>query len=85
MKVIQGPTSNPIKNTNPEELMNEKERLTYINTLTLKDCLSILALSAPDLLEQVAAYVCQDPASPAALTKARAAVVEAMERESRPN
>ena len=65
--------------------MDEKERLAYINTLTLKDCLSILALSAPDSLEQVAAYVCQDPASPAALAKARAAVVEAMERESRPN
>ena len=65
--------------------MNEKDRLAYINTLTLRDCLSILALSASDLFEQVAAYVRQDPASPAALAKARAAVVEAMVRESRPN
>ena len=65
--------------------MNEREYLAYINSLTLKDCLSILALSAPDLLEQVAPVVRENPSSPVALSKTRDAVIEALRRENRPN
>ena len=66
--------------------MDRKLAAQLIDTYSLRDCVSLLAVCAPDLLDSLhedLALAQDDPAR--ALTMARNAVHLALSRESRPN
>jgi hypothetical protein len=69
----------------PEALMDERTRNQVIDSYTLKDCISILAFGAPDLLEQLTEDIKLLPDHPDTLEKARNSVREAIAREKESN
>ena len=68
-----------------EELMDERTRNQVIDSCTLKDCISILAFGAPDLLVKISEDIKLLPDHPDTLEKARNAVREAVKRENQAN
>lgn len=65
--------------------MDERTRNQVIDSYTLKDCISILAFGAPDLLAEISENIKLFPDHPDTLEKARNAVREAVKRENQAN
>lgn len=65
--------------------MDERTHNKVIDSYTIKDCISILAFGAPDLLAQLAEDIKLFPDHPDTLEKARNAVREAVAREKQAN
>lgn len=65
--------------------MDKKTRDLIIDSYTLKDCIFLLAFSAPDLLTQIAEEIKLLPNHPDMIKKARNAVREAIKREMQTN
>lgn len=65
--------------------MDERTRNQVIDSCTLKDCISILAFGAPDLLAKISEDIKLLPDHPDTLEKARNAVREAVKREKQAN
>lgn len=65
--------------------MDKKTRDQIINSYTLKDCISLLAFGAPDLLVKIAEDIKLLPGHPDTIEKARNAVREAVKREKQAN
>lgn len=68
-----------------EELMDERTRNQVVDSYTLKDCISILAFGAKDLLAKISEDIKLLPDHPDTLEKARNAVREAVKREKQAN
>lgn len=68
-----------------EALMDERTRNQVIDSYTLRDCVSLLAFGAPDLLAKIAEDIKLLPDHPDTLEKARNAVREAVKREKQAN
>ena len=66
--------------------MDRKLAAQLIDTYSLRDCVCLLSVCAPDLLKSLSEDLATAPDDPArALTMARNAVHLALSRESRPN
>ncbi len=65
--------------------MDKKTCDQVIDSCTLRDCVSLLAFGAPDLLVQIAEDIKLLPDYPATLEKARNVVREAVKREKQAN
>lgn len=66
--------------------MDPKLAAQLIDSYSLRDCVSLLAVCAPDLLDSLREDLATAPDDPLrALTMARNAVHLALSRESRPN